>query len=120
MTENQEKTSVNKPLRDEKGRLLPGNTANPNGKPAGSISLVALLKKKLKEYPEDDKKTYAEKLIDKIMDMGIEGNDKIIRSILGYIDGMPKESISASVDQIIRVRLSESEDTSEENDTGAE
>ena len=27
-----------KPLRDEKGRLLPGHTANPNGRPKGSTS----------------------------------------------------------------------------------
>jgi len=31
----------NKPLRNEKGQLLPGNTANPNGRPKG---------KTLKEY----------------------------------------------------------------------
>ena len=27
-----------KPLRDAKGRLLPGHTANPNGRPKGSTS----------------------------------------------------------------------------------
>ena len=31
--ENLENTSLNKPLRDELGRLLPGQTANPNGRP---------------------------------------------------------------------------------------
>ena len=29
---------VKKPLRDAKGRLLPGHTANPNGRPKGSKS----------------------------------------------------------------------------------
>ena len=33
--ENPVKQVINKPLRDEKGRLLPGNTANPNGRPKG-------------------------------------------------------------------------------------
>ena len=33
--EEQEKQESNKPERDEKGRLLPGNTANPNGRPKG-------------------------------------------------------------------------------------
>lgn len=31
----QEKQDVIKPARDSKGRLLPGNTANPNGRPKG-------------------------------------------------------------------------------------
>lgn len=31
--EKQDKTSIDKPKRDEKGRLLPGYTANPNGGP---------------------------------------------------------------------------------------
>jgi len=33
--EEQVKQEENKPLRDEKGRLLPGHTANPNGRPKG-------------------------------------------------------------------------------------
>lgn len=33
--EMQEKQETNKPLRDELGRLLPGHTANPNGRPKG-------------------------------------------------------------------------------------
>ena len=32
--------SDHKPLRDEKGRLLPGQTANPNGRPKGKSSVA--------------------------------------------------------------------------------
>lgn len=39
--EEPDNQAINKPLRDEKGRLLPGNTANPNGRPKGQT---------LKEY----------------------------------------------------------------------
>ena len=39
--ENPDNVVVNKPERDALGRLLPGNTANPNGRPKG---------KTLKEY----------------------------------------------------------------------
>jgi len=39
-----DKQVENKPLRNEKGQLLPGNTANPNGRPKG---------KNLKEYVAD-------------------------------------------------------------------
>jgi hypothetical protein len=42
IAENQEKLVENKPERDEKGRLLPGNTANPNGRPLKSDAWATL------------------------------------------------------------------------------
>lgn len=35
MSEKLDKQEQIKPKRDDKGRLLPGNTANPNGRPKG-------------------------------------------------------------------------------------
>ena len=40
MGQGQEEVSDHKPLRDEKGRLLPGQTANPNGRPKGKSSVA--------------------------------------------------------------------------------
>ena len=48
----QDKTSGNKPERDDKGRLLPGNTANPNGRPPGT-SIKDRVRKYLEENPQD-------------------------------------------------------------------
>ena len=63
MTEEikQDKQDDSKPERNDKGQLLPGNTANPNGRPKG---------KTLKEYARDfymlktdeEKKEYIEEL----------------------------------------------------------
>jgi len=101
--DNQEKTGDNKPLRDEKGRLLPGNTANPEGRPKGSFSLVSILKRKLQECPEGvDEKTYAEQLIQTMLDEAIENkNDAQIKNILNYVEGLPKQSVSLGADDTI-------------------
>jgi hypothetical protein len=42
-----QKQEENKPQRDEKGQLLPGNTANPNGRPKGKT-----IKERVREYLE--------------------------------------------------------------------
>lgn len=52
MTENLEKQEENKPERDEKGRLLPGNTANPHGRPKGKTIKERVLDW-LENNPED-------------------------------------------------------------------
>lgn len=98
--EKQDKTS--KPKRDEKGRLLPGNTANPKGRP--KFSLVSILKEKLQECPPgEDKTTYASKLIKKMLDMALEdGNDQQIKNILNYVEGMPKQSMDLGLQKDIR------------------
>jgi hypothetical protein len=51
MENEQDKTSTIKPSRDEKGRLLPGNTANPAGRPKG-ISIKDRVRKFLEENPD--------------------------------------------------------------------
>ena|SRR3990167_7749775 len=98
MNEIQEISSENKPLRDERGRLLPGQTANPYGRPPGSVSLLGILKSKLEECPEGmDKKTYGHLIIDRMLSQAIkEGNEQMIRLIWAYIEGMPKQSIDHS------------------------
>ena len=97
--ENLERTSGNKlPERDEKGRLLPGNSGNPKGRPKGSLSLVALLKKELeKEIANEegtDKTSYAILLIRTMLRKAvIEGDVVMIRDIINRIDGMPKQTL---------------------------
>ncbi len=49
----------NKPLRDEKGRLLPGNTANPNGRPKGK-SLKEYQAEKFRMMSDEDKELFLE------------------------------------------------------------
>lgn len=88
-------TSENKPARDEKGRLLPGNTANPNGRPEGSISITAEIKKKLQQIPEGKQKTYLVYLVEQILKKAvIDGDQQMIKQIWSYVDGLPHESLS--------------------------
>jgi hypothetical protein len=49
-----EKQAENKPKRDEKGRLLPGGTANPNGRPKGK-TIKELVREHLETHPDDMK-----------------------------------------------------------------
>jgi hypothetical protein len=51
---DQVKQEKNKPRRDEKGRLLPGNTANPNGRPKGK-TIKELVREHLESHPKDMK-----------------------------------------------------------------
>jgi len=85
------KTSDNKPQRDEKGRLLPGNTANPNGRPA--FSLVSILKEELQNIPEGEKVSRAISIIRKIATQAENGDATSQKLIMNYIDGMPRQNI---------------------------
>jgi hypothetical protein len=88
----QELTRENKPKRDEKGRLLPGNTANPAGRPEGSISVVSAIKKKLQECPEGKQKTYLHYLVEKIMKKAVIDDDvSMIKDIIDRVDGKPQQ-----------------------------
>jgi len=81
-----------KPLRDEKGRIIPGQQSlNPAGRP--QFSITALVKAKLQTKPEGMKETYADLLIKRIINKAIkEGNEAMIRNLWQYMDGMPKQS----------------------------
>lgn len=46
---NLDKLAENKPLRNEKGQLLPGQTANPHGRPKGKT-----IKERIREFLEDN------------------------------------------------------------------
>jgi hypothetical protein len=52
MQEEQDKQAENKPQRDELGRLLPGSTANPNGRPKQK-TIRERIRERLDEHPEE-------------------------------------------------------------------
>lgn len=73
----------------------PGQSGNPAGKPKGSISITALVKKALLEKPEGEKdKTYIQQFVEKLLDKAIkDGDSQTQKMIWNYIDGLPKETI---------------------------
>jgi len=91
MSEETIKTSTNKPQRDEKGRLLPGNTANPNGRPA--FSLTSILKEELQNIPEGEKVSRAISVMRKILKQAEDGDATSQKLVMNYIEGMPRQNI---------------------------
>ena len=73
--------------RDDKGHFLPGTTANPNGRPPDSVSLVTILKRRLRERPED-----ADAIINSLIQMGKTRELGAIKELLDRIDGKVAET----------------------------
>jgi hypothetical protein len=88
----QQRKVIGKPFKE-------GVSGNPAGRPKGSISITTLIKQKLQEVPKGKKKSYAELLVDRVMERAIKGDYPMIRQIWSYIDGMPKKYMGIDVDK---------------------
>ncbi len=83
--------------REANGKWKPGQSGNPKGRPAGSFSLVALLKEALQDlaFDLDGKKmdkTHAQLLIKKMLKLAIKDGDvRMISQILNHVDGLPMQ-----------------------------
>ena len=76
----------------------PGHDPNRNtkGRPIGSgdISITAMVKRKLKEIPHKSHISYAEQVVEKILEKAIkEGDNTMLKQLWQYIDGMPKQDV---------------------------
>ena len=103
MSDKQEKQEeTRKPERDEHGRLLPGNTANPNGRPKG-LSLLAILRDKLQKtiLTDEGEISLAETMIESYLRKAAEDNDGIaLRDLIDRIDGKPTQTNIVKTDKI--------------------
>lgn len=74
----------------EEFRWKKGESGNPAGRPAGSVSITAEIKRKLQEVPDGQQKSYLELLINRILKQAVvDGNEQMIKQIWSYIDGPP-------------------------------
>jgi len=74
--------------RDEKGRILPGqHSLNPAGKPLGTISIMAEIRKIFREDPEHFKEYVSEIIKD----------NSLRREIIQQLDGKPRQPIDMDV-----------------------
>lgn len=73
MENNLDKQEVNKPLRDEKGRILPGSSGNLNGRPKGK-TLKEWLKDKLQLMTEDEREAFLKGIPKEMQWKMAEGN----------------------------------------------
>ena len=80
---------------------------NITGENKGSFSLLNLLKAEIQKCPEgQDKKTYADLIIKRMLKESIEKGDiQHIKTIWAYVEGMPKEShdITSGGEKIIPI-----------------
>ncbi len=84
---------VSVPTRDPKtGRYLPGQSGNPDGRPAGAISLTSLLREALAERDRDGRRTKARAVIDALLEAACDGDAKVnlkaIEQVFDRIDGL--------------------------------
>ncbi len=74
--------------RDDHGRLLPGNTANLNGRPPKGYSITDMMREMLANKPE-----VKESIGAMIAAKAMEGDPNAVRMLWNYMDGMPKQGI---------------------------
>lgn len=84
----------NKPQRDELGRLLPGNTANPNGRPKGT-TLKEYQAEKFRSMSNEEKDQWLADIAKEVRWRMSEGNPKTDTDITS--GGLPIISISPEV-----------------------
>lgn len=94
ITQNTLKNDNKTYLDPETKKFIKGNPGG--GRPAGSVSIVSAIKRKLDEMPAGERRTNLEILVDKIIESAKRGNDQQIKNILQYVDGMPKQPIEHS------------------------
>ena len=114
-------------IRDSGGKIVAGSgPLNPKGRPKGTLSLVALLKKKLESVAPNSQKTWAELFIDKMFFTAINdrGDSALMKDIVNRIDGMPKQNIGFGADDTIEkieieiVKSRKNNDIQTENNAG--
>ena len=93
-----ENTPKKQPKRNPAEHLKPyqwkeGQSGNPAGKPEGSLSITAAIKRRLKELSPDQKRTALDWLADNIIQDALEHNNAMRKLIWNYVDGMPKQSL---------------------------
>lgn len=78
-------------------KFKPGQSGNPNGRPPGTISIVARIKQKFEQDP-----VYFEEWLSKLME-----DPTNRRAIMEQIDGKPKQVIAGDSENPLRIEISE-------------
>lgn len=87
--------------RNPDGTFAVGNPGGP-GRPDGSVSIVEAIRRKLKEIPDGEQRTWLEKFLTTLFEEAIEKkNDKLIRDMIDRVDGKPdqKQTVEHTIPQ---------------------
>lgn len=88
----------------ETGKFLPGKSGNPKGRTKGARSRITLARLLVEEGLRRKLANKADKLLDRAIDMALDGNDRVMRALLDKMLTTPKEAEEAdAVDREIRV-----------------
>lgn len=94
-----------------KGYFKKGQSGNPKGKAKGTISVISKIKNILQEVAkttDGKKRERLETLARNIVNMAINKRDKdMIKMIVNYIDGMPKQRIGGDGDNPMKIEFVE-------------
>lgn len=91
--------------RNPDGTFAIGNKGGP-GRP--SVSIITFIKKKLAEVPLGQMTTYAEQAADLMVRKAIvDGDALMLREIMHYVDGMPKQKLEVGGDKESIAELTE-------------
>ena len=81
-------------IRDALGRFQAGTSGNPGGRPSGAVSLTVLIKRQLREHPEE-----ADAIVARLFGLARDPDPKValaaIREVLDRVDG--KALVSAEI-----------------------
>ena len=82
------------------GHFLPGNHANDDGRPAGSLNKTTVFKRALEqlvdEIIEGDGRTYAEAMVKRLMLNALQGKEKSAEILWDRLEGKPMQPIKHS------------------------
>jgi len=95
------------PQKKKDTKFKPGQSGNPKGRPKGTVSLTAVINRKMLEVykstgakTNEEKKIALEILADEILKGAIEnGSERIQEKIWAYLDGHPKATIDIGADK---------------------
>jgi hypothetical protein len=110
-----EKQEVNR----KPGTWPPGVSGNPKGRPPKGHSITETIRNMMDENPEIKKALGA-----KILQMAVEGDIQAIRTVWGYIDGMPTQrnetDITSGGESLVIIKESDGNTTKQVADGSVE
>ena len=103
MSNQPNKTAVN---RGSDGKFLPGNNANPKGRPIKDCSLTSLLKVEIDKIPPGEKhgRTWRELLVLAWL-TGAMKNPVLLKELLDRVEGKITQPIGGEAGQAIDIRV---------------
>jgi len=96
--ENNSQEVVDKPIRNEKGQLLPGVKLNGAGKPKGARHFSTLLREAIIKVAEGDDMPADRLIVKQLVDKAKKGDLQAIDRVLDRVDGKAEQTINLDAD----------------------